>query len=97
MPRGPQRRETKRGGGEVAEEDAEGRKGNAFLDTGILVGAILGAHPEHAACLSALEDCQRPFTNAHALAETFATLRSSPPEASPEPEIAASFSAFLRL
>jgi predicted nucleic acid-binding protein len=45
-----------------------------FLDTGILVGAVLEAHPEHAACLSALEDCQRPFTNAHALAETFATL-----------------------
>ena len=45
-----------------------------FLDTGILVGAILEPHPEHAACLSALEDSKRPFTNAHALAETFATL-----------------------
>ena len=45
-----------------------------FLDTGILVGAILESHPEHAACLSALEDSRRPFTNAHALAETFATL-----------------------
>jgi predicted nucleic acid-binding protein len=45
-----------------------------FLDTGIMVGAILASHPEHAACLSALEVCERPFTNAHALAETFATL-----------------------
>jgi predicted nucleic acid-binding protein len=45
-----------------------------FLDTGILVGAVLSAHPEHANCLFALEDSRRPFTNAHALAETFATL-----------------------
>lgn len=45
-----------------------------FLDTGIMVGALLQAHPEHEACLSALEDFERPFTNAHALAETFATL-----------------------
>jgi len=45
-----------------------------FLDTGILVGAVLERHPEHAVCLSALRDCERPFTNAHALAETFATL-----------------------
>jgi predicted nucleic acid-binding protein len=45
-----------------------------FLDTGIMVGAVLKSHPEHAACLSALEDCNRPFTNAHALAEAFATL-----------------------
>ena len=45
-----------------------------FLDTGILVGAILEAHPEHVACLSALADSERPFTNGHALAETFATL-----------------------
>lgn len=45
-----------------------------FLDTGILVGAILKSHPEHTACLAALEDSERPFTNAHALAETFATL-----------------------
>ena len=45
-----------------------------FLDTGILVGAILETHAEHAACVSALEDFERPFTNAHALAETFATL-----------------------
>ncbi len=45
-----------------------------FLDTGIMVGAVLKSHPEHSACLSALEDFERPFTNAHALAETFATL-----------------------
>ena len=45
-----------------------------FLDTGIMVGAVLKSHPEHQACLAALEDSVRPFTNAHALAETFATL-----------------------
>ena len=45
-----------------------------FLDTGIMVGAILESHPEHLGCLAALEDSRRPFTNAHALAETFATL-----------------------
>lgn len=45
-----------------------------FLDTGILVGAVLQSHPEHAACLAAVEDSTHPFTNAHALAETFATL-----------------------
>ena len=45
-----------------------------FLDTGIMVGAVLKSHPEHAVCLSAVEDSDRPFTNAHALAETFATL-----------------------
>lgn len=45
-----------------------------FLDTGILVGAVLKSHPQHAVCLMALENSQRPFTNAHALAETFATL-----------------------
>jgi predicted nucleic acid-binding protein len=39
-----------------------------------MVGAILKSHPEHEACLEALEDSARPFTNAHALAETFATL-----------------------
>jgi predicted nucleic acid-binding protein len=38
------------------------------------VGALLKSHPEHASCLSALEESERPFTNAHALAETFATL-----------------------
>jgi predicted nucleic acid-binding protein len=45
-----------------------------FLDTGIMVGAVLKSHPEHVACLGALEDSARPFTNAHAIAETFATL-----------------------
>jgi len=45
-----------------------------FLDTGIMVGAVLKLHPEHEICLSALEDSTRPFTNAHALAEAFATL-----------------------
>jgi predicted nucleic acid-binding protein len=45
-----------------------------FLDTRILVGAVLKSHPEHEICLSALEDSPQPFTNAHALAETFATL-----------------------
>jgi predicted nucleic acid-binding protein len=45
-----------------------------FLDTGILVGAVLESHPEHEVCLSALDTSARPFTNAHSLAETFATL-----------------------
>ena len=44
-----------------------------FLDTGILVGALLKSHPEHAACLSAF-DLASLFTNSHALAETFVTL-----------------------
>ena len=39
-----------------------------------MVGAVLKSHPEHEVCLSALEDFERSFTNAHALAETFATL-----------------------
>jgi predicted nucleic acid-binding protein len=34
----------------------------------------LKSHPEHAACLAALEESDRPFSNSHALAETFATL-----------------------
>jgi predicted nucleic acid-binding protein len=45
-----------------------------FLDTGIMAGAVLKSHPEHVVCLAALEDSVRPFTNAHAIAETFATL-----------------------
>jgi predicted nucleic acid-binding protein len=45
-----------------------------FLDTGILVGAVLEQHPEHAACLEALDESEAPFTDAHALAEAFATL-----------------------
>ena len=45
-----------------------------FLDTSELVGAILEKHPQHAACLRALEECHEPISDAHALAETFATL-----------------------
>lgn len=45
-----------------------------FLDTGIMVGAVLQSHPEHLVCLAALGHSRKPFTNAHALAETFATL-----------------------
>ena len=45
-----------------------------FLDTGILVGALLRQHSEHKACVEALETSEVPFTDAHALAETFATL-----------------------
>lgn len=45
-----------------------------FLDTGILVGAILQSHPKHAACREGFNASLGPFTNAHALAETFATL-----------------------
>lgn len=45
-----------------------------FLDTGIMVAAVLKSHPEHEVCLTALEESPQPFTNAHALAETFATL-----------------------
>jgi predicted nucleic acid-binding protein len=45
-----------------------------FLDTGILVGALVEEHPEHGVCLSALRQSDRPFTDAHALAETFAAL-----------------------
>jgi predicted nucleic acid-binding protein len=45
-----------------------------FLDTGILVGVVLESHPNHAVCRSAVEEFERPFTNAHALAETFGTL-----------------------
>lgn len=45
-----------------------------FLDTGILVGALLEKHPEHAACVEALKTLESPFTDAHALAETFSAL-----------------------
>lgn len=45
-----------------------------FLDTGILVGALLEKHTEHLSCRQALESYDRPFTDAHALAETFSTL-----------------------
>jgi len=45
-----------------------------FLDTGILVGALLEKHPEHRQCAAAFEQFSDCFTNFHALAETFATL-----------------------
>ncbi len=45
-----------------------------FLDTGILVGLLLEKHPEHNACVEALKRFPDCFTNAQALAETFATL-----------------------
>jgi predicted nucleic acid-binding protein len=45
-----------------------------FLDTGILVGALMEKHPEHPQCRAALEQFADCFTDAHALAETFATL-----------------------
>ena len=45
-----------------------------FMDTGILVGAVLEKHPEHARCRAALAQFRDGFTDAHALAETFATL-----------------------
>ena len=44
-----------------------------FLDTGILVGALLENHPEHPQCVAAME-LPNGFTDAHALAETFSTL-----------------------
>ena len=45
-----------------------------FFDTGILVGALLARHPEHPQCLAAFEQYDDACTDAHALAETFATL-----------------------
>jgi predicted nucleic acid-binding protein len=45
-----------------------------FLDTSALVGALLEQHPQHAPCLRALQQSAAPVTDAHALAETFATL-----------------------
>jgi predicted nucleic acid-binding protein len=45
-----------------------------FLDTGILVGALLASHPQHKSCLAALEDSSDPFTDARAVAEAFSTL-----------------------
>jgi len=45
-----------------------------LVDTGILVGALLENHPEHQQCRAALEQFSDCFTDAHALAETFATL-----------------------
>lgn len=34
------------------------------LHTGILVGAALEQHPEHAVCLEALEESEAPFPDA---------------------------------
>src|SRR5215469_13846326 len=45
-----------------------------FLDTGILVGLLLEKHPEHKQCAAALDQFPDCFTNAHVMAETFATL-----------------------
>lgn len=45
-----------------------------FLDTGILAGALLERHPEHKQCRAAFGQYADIFTDAHALAETFATL-----------------------
>ena len=45
-----------------------------FLDTGVLVGAVLEKHPEHGPCRTAFGQFRDCFTDAHALAETFATL-----------------------
>jgi predicted nucleic acid-binding protein len=45
-----------------------------FLDTSTLAGAVLEKHPQHAACRRAVEECEEPISNSHALAETFATL-----------------------
>lgn len=45
-----------------------------FLDTSTLVGAVLERHPQHAGCLRALQEPETLVTDAHALAETFATL-----------------------
>jgi predicted nucleic acid-binding protein len=45
-----------------------------FLDTSTLVGAVLEKHPQHAPCLRTLRESANLVTNAHALAETFATL-----------------------
>jgi len=45
-----------------------------FLDTGILVGAVLERHPEHGPRVAALRQFSDGFSDAHVLAETFATL-----------------------
>ena len=45
-----------------------------FLDTSTLVGALLEKHPQHKACLRALQEASNPVSDGHALAETFATL-----------------------
>jgi len=45
-----------------------------FVDTSVLVGILLAHHPQHAPCIKAVGACKSPISNAHALAETFATL-----------------------
>ena len=45
-----------------------------FLDTSVLVGMVLEKHPQHQACLRAVEASGEVISDAHALAETFATL-----------------------
>jgi len=45
-----------------------------FLDTSALAAALLDDHPQHGACLRALEEAEAPISNAHVLAETFSTL-----------------------
>jgi predicted nucleic acid-binding protein len=45
-----------------------------FLDTSALVGALLEKHPQHVPCLRALQEAANPVSDAHALAEAFATL-----------------------
>lgn len=58
-----------------------------FLDTGILAGAVLERHPEHAQCRAAFLHYRDAFSDAHALAETFATLSGFykvPPEVATE-------------
>jgi predicted nucleic acid-binding protein len=44
-----------------------------FLDTSTLVGAVLEDHPQHTSCLRALQQTDEPISDAHALAEAFAT------------------------
>jgi predicted nucleic acid-binding protein len=48
-----------------------------YLDTSVLVGALLQEHPQHENCTRALNGADNPHTCAHALAETFATLTGS--------------------
>lgn len=45
-----------------------------YLDTSVLVGAVLQAHPQHKDCLAAYEQSRGRITCAHALAESFSTL-----------------------
>lgn len=47
-----------------------------FLDTSVLVVALLGKHPEHAAA-SALLEARESVTDTHCLAEAFAVLTAA--------------------